>query len=189
MHFKVARNEVENASYAQRSAHRDSRIWRRELNRPQSASDARADDDRRSNRPTPTHRFRHSAIFRPITPYNVLFFRVSRHRSINLAKKNGNSFGQILRNSRKCVKTWVIENVNWSQKHIGILPSSLWNVFLKFFLQMNPIPMRKKQLLSISSSCFQPEKRKTRMFFFQLFFRLSAHFRATLVQYFIQIPT
>ena len=40
--------------------------------------------------------------------------------------------------------TWVIENVNWSQKHLGILPSSLWNVFLKFFLQMNPIPMRKK---------------------------------------------
>ena len=28
--FKVARNEVENASFAQRSAHRDSRIWRPE---------------------------------------------------------------------------------------------------------------------------------------------------------------
>ena len=56
-------------------------------NRPQSASDARADDDGRSNRPTPTHRFCHSAIFHPITPYNVWFFWVSRHRSIILAKK------------------------------------------------------------------------------------------------------
>ena len=28
------------------------------------------------------------------------------------------------------------------------------NVFLKFFLQMDPIPMRKKQLLRISSSRF-----------------------------------
>ena len=35
----------------------------------------------------PTHRFCHSAIFRPITPYNVWFFWVSRHRSIILAKK------------------------------------------------------------------------------------------------------
>ena len=57
------------------------------LNRPQSASDARADDDRRANRPTPTHRLCHSAIFRPITPYKVWFFWVSRHRSIILAKK------------------------------------------------------------------------------------------------------
>ena len=31
---KVARNEVENASFAQRSAHRDSRIWRPELIEP-----------------------------------------------------------------------------------------------------------------------------------------------------------
>ena len=91
------------------------------------AQATRADDDRQSNRPSPTHRFCHSAIFRPITPYKVWFFWVSRHRSIILAKKIG-----------------VIENVNWSQKHLGILPSSLWNVFLKFFLQMNPIPMRKK---------------------------------------------
>ena len=56
-------------------------------NRPQSASNARADDDRRSNRPTPTHKFSHSAIFHPITPYNFWFFWVSRHRSIILAKK------------------------------------------------------------------------------------------------------
>ena len=57
------------------------------LNRPQSASDARADDDRRWNRPTPTQGFCHSAIFRPITPYNVWFFLFSRNRSIILAKK------------------------------------------------------------------------------------------------------
>ena len=57
------------------------------LNQPQSASDARVDDDRRSNRPTPTHRFCHSLIFRPITPYNVWFFWVSRHRSFILAQK------------------------------------------------------------------------------------------------------
>ena len=88
-------------------------------------------------------------------PYNVSFFWVSRHRSIILAKKMpGKIFGQILRNSRKCVKTWIIENVNWSQKRLGTLPSSLWKVFPKFFLQMNPIPMRIKQLLSIRSSRF-----------------------------------
>ena len=114
------------------------------LNRPQSASDARAVDDRRSNRPTPTHRFCHSAIFRPITPYNVWFFWVSRHRSIILAKKMETIFRQILRNSRKCVKTWIIENVYWSQKRLGILPSSLWKVFLKSFLQMNPMANEKK---------------------------------------------
>ena len=33
-YFKVARNEVENASFAHRSAHRDSRIWRPELIEP-----------------------------------------------------------------------------------------------------------------------------------------------------------
>ena len=32
--FKVARNEVEKASFAQRSAYRDSRIWRLELIEP-----------------------------------------------------------------------------------------------------------------------------------------------------------
>ena len=155
---KVARNEVKNASFAQRSAHHDSRIWRPELIEPAAERKRRARGRRptfKSNRPTPTHRFCHSAIFRPITPYNVWFFWVSRQRSIILAKKNGNIFRQILRNSRKCVKTWIIENVYWSQKRLGYLPSSLWKVFrVKSFLQMNPIPMRKKQLLSIRSSSF-----------------------------------
>ena len=89
LHFRVVRNEVENASFAQRSAHRDSRIWRPELIEPAAERKrrARADDDWSSNRPTPTHRFFHRAIFRPITPYNVWFFWVSWHRSIILAKK------------------------------------------------------------------------------------------------------
>ena len=39
---KVARNEVENASFAQRSAHRDSRIWRPELIEPAAERKRRA---------------------------------------------------------------------------------------------------------------------------------------------------
>ena len=46
--FKVARNEVENASFAQRSAHRDSRIWRPELIEPAADRKRRA----RGRRPT-----------------------------------------------------------------------------------------------------------------------------------------
>ena len=45
---KVARNEVENASFAQRSAHRDSRIWRPELIEPAAEHKRRA----RGRRPT-----------------------------------------------------------------------------------------------------------------------------------------
>ena len=44
----VARNEVENASFAQRSAHRDSRIWRPELIEPAAERKRRA----RGRRPT-----------------------------------------------------------------------------------------------------------------------------------------
>ena len=40
--LKVARNEVENASFAQRSAHRDSRIWRPELIEPVADASTRA---------------------------------------------------------------------------------------------------------------------------------------------------
>ena len=105
----------------------------------------------------------------------------------HFSEKNGNIFGQILRNSRKCTRTWMIENVNWSQKRLGILPSSLWKVFLRFFLQMNPIPMRKKQLLSILSLRFYPEKKKQGCFF-GYFFVWVPIFDPTLVQYFIQIP-
>ena len=46
--LKVARNEVENASFAQPSAHRDSRIWRPELIEPAAERKRRA----RGRRPT-----------------------------------------------------------------------------------------------------------------------------------------
>ena len=48
MKVKVARNEVKNASFAQRSAHRDSRIWRPELIEPAEERKWRA----RGRRPT-----------------------------------------------------------------------------------------------------------------------------------------
>ena len=102
--LKVARNEVENASFAQRSAHRDSRIWRPELIEPAAERKGRApaDDDRRSNRPIPTDRFCHSAILRPITPYNVWFFLVSRHRSIILTKKRKHFRGDFEKSQEMC---------------------------------------------------------------------------------------
>ena len=46
--LKVARNEVKNASFAQRSAHHDSRIWRPELIEPAAERKRRA----RGRRPT-----------------------------------------------------------------------------------------------------------------------------------------
>ena len=86
--IKVARNEVKNASFVQRSAHREGKNMATGVDRTSRRAQAtRADNGGRSNRPTPTHRFCHSAIFHPITPYNVWFFWVSRHRSIILAKK------------------------------------------------------------------------------------------------------
>ena len=110
--LKVARNEVENASFAQRSAHRDSRIWRPELIESAAERKGRA----RGRRPTLKSAYPHPQILPQCNissnyPYNVWFFWVIRHRSIILAKKNGNIFRQILRNSRKCVKTWVIKKL------------------------------------------------------------------------------
>ena len=46
--FKVARNEVKNSSFAQRSAHRDSRIWRPELIEPAAERKRRARRRRRT---------------------------------------------------------------------------------------------------------------------------------------------
>ena len=182
-------NEVKNTSFAQRSGHHDSRIWRPELIEPaeEFKQRARADDHWRSNRPTPTHRFCHSKLFLPITPYNVRFSWVSRHSSI-VSAKNGNIFGQILTNSRKCVTTWFIENVSWPQKRLGILPSSLWKVFLKFFLQMNPIPMGKNNYQA-SVHRASSQRREKQGCFFGYFFVWVPSFDPTLVQNFIQIPT
>ena len=122
--FKVARNEVKNASFGQRPAHREGKNMVTGIDRTGRWG---------SNRPTPTHRFCHSAIFHPITPYNVWFFWVRRHRSIILAKKPETFWGnsEKLRNSRKCAKSWIIENVSWSHKRLGFLSSSLWKIFLK----------------------------------------------------------
>ena len=48
--IKVARNEVKNASFAQRSAHRDSRIWRPELIEPAAERKRRARRRRRTSK-------------------------------------------------------------------------------------------------------------------------------------------
>ena len=82
--LKVARNEVKNASFAQRSAHRDSRIWRPELIESAAEHKRRARRRRRTSkhRPTPTQRFCHSAIFHPITP---IMFNFSESADIGLS--------------------------------------------------------------------------------------------------------
>ena len=72
---KVARNEVENASFAQRSAHRDSRIWRPELIEPAAQRKRRA----RGRRPTVKSAYPDPQILPQCNissnyPYNVWFF-------------------------------------------------------------------------------------------------------------------
>ena len=85
---QVARNEVKNASFAQRSAHREGKNMATEIDwNGRRAQATCADVDGRSNRPTPTHRLCHSKIFHWIAPYNVWFFWVGRQRSLILAKK------------------------------------------------------------------------------------------------------
>ena len=154
--FKVARNEVENTSFAQRSAHRDSRIWRPELIEPaeERKRRARADDDRRSNRPTPTHRFCHSAIFRPITPYNVWFFWISRHRSIILATKMETFSGRFWEIPGNVLKLELlkmfIDHKNASVFFQAVSGMSSWS----FSYRWTKYQWEKKQLLSISSSRF-----------------------------------
>ena len=109
-------------------------------------------------------------------PPIMLGFSESADIGLSFWRKNGNIFGQILRNSRKCAKTWINENDSWSQKRLGFLPSCLWKVFLKFFLLVNPIPIRNNSDKASVHRAFSRLKRKTRMFFWR-FFRLSANFR------------
>ena len=110
--LKEARNEVKNSLFAQRSVHREVKNMATGIDRTGHRAQATGvDDDGRSNRPTPTHRFCHSAIFHPITPCNVWFFWVSRHRSIILAKKCKH-FRADFEFSRKCVKSWIMKNLN-----------------------------------------------------------------------------
>ena len=66
------------------------------------ATRARTTTDVQIGLPRPTD-FATVQYFIQLPPFNVWFFSVSRHRSIILAKK-WKLFGQILRNSRKCVK-------------------------------------------------------------------------------------
>ena len=154
-HLKVARNEVKNASFAQWSAHRDSRIWRPELIEPTAERKrrARADDDRRSNRPTPTDRFCHSAIFRPITPYNVWFFWVSKHRPIVLAKKMETFSGRFWEIPGNVLNLdlfkMLIDHKNTSVFFQGVSGMPSWS-FSNRWTQYK----WEKQLLSISSSGF-----------------------------------
>ena len=124
------------------------------LNRPQSASDARADNDRRSNRPTPTHRFCHSAIFRPITPYNVWFFWVSRHRSIILAKKRETFSGRFWEIPGNVLKLELLKMLV-DHKNTSIFFQAVSGMFSwSFSYRWTHYQWEKKQLLSISLSRF-----------------------------------
>ena len=130
---------------------------------PQSASDARAAVHFDRNWPISTHTFCHSAIFHPNTPCDVWFFWVSRHYVSHFSKKkNGNIFGQILRNSRKCVKTWMIENSNWSQNAlVFFFAKQSLESLPEVVLTGEPNTNKKKQPLST----FSPLKRKEGYFF------------------------
>ena len=175
--LKVARNEVENASIAQRSAHRDSRIWRLELIEPAAERKrrARADDDRRSNRPSPTHRFCHSAIFRPITPYNVWFFWDSRHRSIILAKKMETFSGRFWKIPGNVLKLELlkilIDHKNTSVFFPAVSGMSSWS----FSYRWTQYQWEKNSAESVLRAFSQ--RREKQGCFFGYFFRLSAHVR------------
>ena len=156
------------------------------LDRPQSASDARADDDRRSNRPTPTHRFCHSAIFRPITPHNVWFLWVSRHRSIILAKKMetfSGRFWEIPGNVLKLelLKT-LLDHKNTSVFFQAVSGMSSWS----FSYRWTQYQWEKNSSASVHRAFSQRREKQGR--FFGYFFVWVPIFDPTLVQYFIQIP-
>ena len=156
------------------------------LNRPQSASDARADDDWRSNRPTPTHRFCHSARFRPITPYNVWFFWVSRHRSIILAKNMETFSGRFWEIPGNVLKLELLKmfidhkTPRYSSKQsLECLP--------EVFLTDEPNTNEKKTATKHQFIALLAREEKNNDVF-GLFFVWVPIFDPTLVQYFIQIP-
>ena len=82
--LKIARNEVKNASFAQRSAHRDSRIWRPELIKPATKRKRRAQPftSTEIGLSIPNHTFFNSAIFHPNTP---VMFGFSESADIRLS--------------------------------------------------------------------------------------------------------
>ena len=113
-------------------------------------------------------------------------FSQSADRSIILAKKM-ETFRADFEKFQEMCETWIIENVNWSQTRLGVLPSSLWRVFLKFFFQMNRKPMRKNSYWASVHRAFS-QRREKQGCFFGYFFVWVPIFDPTLVQYFIQIP-
>ena len=152
----------------------------------QSASDARADDDGRSNRPTPTHIFCHSAIFHPITPYNVCFFWVSRHRSIILEKKMetlSDRFWEIPGNVRKLeLSKTLVDYKNALVFYQAVSGKSPWS-----FLTGEPKTNKKKTATKHQFIALLAVWREKQRCFFGDFFVWVPFFDPTLVQYFIQI--
>ena len=156
-------------------------------NRPQSASDARADDDGRPNRPTPPHRFCHSAIFHPITPYNVWFFWVSRYRSIILAKKMetfSGRFWEIPGNVRKLeLSKTLVDHKNALVFYQAVSGKSSWSFSYRWIQYQYEKTATKHQFISLLAVW-----REKQGCFFGYFFVWVPIFDPTLVQYFIQIP-
>ena len=159
------------------------------LNRPQSASDAHADDERRSNQPTPTHRFCHSAIFRPIPPYNVWFFWVSRHRSIILAKKMETFSGRFWEIPGNVLKLellkMLIDHKNTSVFFQAVSGMSSWS----FSYRWTQYQWEKKQLLSIQFITLLAREEKNKDVFSAIFsFECPFSNPPPPMRYFIQIP-
>ena len=149
-----------------------SKVWRPELIEPAAERQRRVeDDDGRSNRPTQTHRFCDSAIFHPITPYKVWVFWGSRYRSIIILGWKWKHFRADFEKIH-----WIIENFNRSQKHLGILPRSLWNVFLKWSSYRWTQYQREKKTATKHPFIALLAREDKNKDVFRQFFRLSAHF-------------
>ena len=148
---------------------------------------ARADNDRCSNRPTPTHRFWHSAIFRPITPYNGWFFWVSRHRSIILAKKletYSGRFWEIPGNVLKLeLLKMLIVHKNTSVFFQAVSGMSSWRFAYRWTQYQWEKTATKHQVIALLA-----REEKNKDVFSAIFFVWVPIFDPTLVQYFIQIP-
>ena len=176
---KAAQSEVKNGSFAQRSTHRDSSIWRSEL------------IDSAAERKRCTQPFTSTCIdlSRPIVFATVQFFIQIPRRPImfglsesadmclSFYPKNGNTFRSDFEKFQE-----MYENLNF--RKFQLITKTTWCSTKKslesppeVFLAGEPnTKKKKKQLLSISSSCIQPFEEKNKDVF-SAFFRLSAHFR------------
>ena len=123
----------------------------------------------------PTHRFCHSAIFRPITPYNVWFFWVSRHRSIILAKNMETFSGRFWKIPGNVLKLellkMLIDHKNTSVFFQAVSGMSSWSFSYRCTQYQWEKTATKHQFIALLA---REEKNKA---VFRLFFRLSAHFR------------